>query len=199
MFGEMQPFALHDIVVVLISYLVGGFTTGYYLVKLREKVDLRERGDGTLGARNVFRVMGPMGFIIVSAVDTFKGSLVATLAHPLSSNEYTVYVASAAVVAGHIFPAHLGFKGGKGVMTATGVLLVIDPILMAALVGLLLPVLAVLRKLDISGLIIVAFSPVIAFGIGREGPILVLLVVLAALVLWAHRAVLREELFHPAS
>lgn len=199
MFGEMQPFALHDIVVVLISYLVGGFTTGYYLVKLREKVDLRERGDGTLGARNVFRVMGPMGFIIVSAVDTFKGSLVATLAHPLSSNEYTVYVASAAVVAGHIFPAHLGFKGGKGVMTATGVLLVIDPILMAALVGLMLPVLAVLRKLDISGLIIVAFSPVIAFGIGREGPILVLLVVLAALVLWAHRAVLREELFHPAS
>jgi len=82
-------------------------------------------------------------------------------------------------------------------MTATGVLIVLDPILMAAFVGLMLPVLAVLRKLDLSGLIIVAFSPVIAFGIGREGPLLVLLAVIAVLVLWSHRSVLREELFHP--
>jgi len=194
---DMPLLTIHDITIVLVSYLIGGFTAGYYLVKAREKVDLREKGDGTLGARNVYKIMGPMGFIVVAMLDMAKGSLVAWFALKLSPDTLAVYAASVAVVAGHIFPAHLGFRGGKGVMTATGVMLVLDPLLMAGLVGLVLPVLLVLRKLDLSGLIIVAFSPVVAFAVGREGPILVLLTVFAILILWAHRSILREELVHP--
>jgi len=193
----MSLLTIHDITIVVIAYFVGGFTAGYYLVKAREKVDLREKGDGTLGARNVYKIMGPMGFIIVALIDMAKGSFVTWGALSLSPDSYAAYAASAAVVAGHVFPAHLGFRGGKGVMTATGTMLVLDPLLMAGLVGLVLPVLLVLRKLDLSGLIIVAFAPVIAFAIGREGPTLVLLLIFSVLVLWAHRSTLREELIHP--
>lgn len=193
----MPLLSIHDITIVVVSYFVGGFTSGYYLVKLRENVDLREKGDGTLGARNVYKILGPTGFIIVSLLDMLKGAVVATLAHSLSPDSYAPYAASAAVVAGHVFPAHLRFKGGKGVMTATGVMLVLDPLLMAGLVGLMVPVLLVLRKMDLSGLIIVAFSPVIAFAVGREGPITLLLAVFAVLILWAHRTTLRDELVHP--
>ncbi len=188
-----------DITIVIVSYFVGGFTAGYYLVKLRERVDLRDKGDGSLGARNVYKIMGPAAFIVVALLDMLKGALVAWFAESLAPGSFMPYIASAAVVIGHIFPAHLGFKGGKGVMTATGVLLVLDPLLMAGFVGLVLPVILVLRKLDISGLIIVAFSPVIAFAIGREGPLLVLLLSFSIMILWAHRAILREELVHPTT
>ncbi len=194
----MPILIVHDLTIVLISYFVGGFTAGYYLVKAREKVDLREKGDGSLGARNAYKIMGPVGFIIVALTDASKGSLVAIVSQSISTEPYTAFAASAAVVTGHVFPAHLGFRGGKGVMTATGTMLVLDPLLLAGLVGLMLPVLAVLRKLDLSGLIIVAFSPIIAFALGRSGSIVILLGVYAVLILWAHRHTLREELSHPS-
>jgi len=193
----MPVWIVHDVTIVIISYFVGGFTTGYYLVKMREKVDLRDKGDGTLGARDVFKVMGPGGFIVVVLLDTLKGVGVAFVAQSISYEPYSAYAASAAVVAGHVFPAHLGFRGGKGVMTAIGTMLVLDPLLLAGLVGLMLPVLVVLRKIDLSGMIIVAFSPIIAFAVESGGPVVVLLVIYAVLIVWAHRTVLREELTHP--
>ena len=88
------------------SYALGCFSTGYYLVRKRTGKDIRELGSGSTGARNAGRVLGRNGFLLTMAGDLAKGGL--------------------AVVAGHVWPAQLGFRGGKGVSTSLMGLLVYD-------------------------------------------------------------------------
>lgn len=124
-FGE-EVSPLVALGVVAGGYVLGCFSTGYYLVRQRTGQDIRELGSGSTGARNAGRVLGRDGFWLTMAGDMAKGGLAVWLAWNFTGNDRMALLAWLAVVAGHVWPAQLGWRGGKGVSTSLMGLLVYD-------------------------------------------------------------------------
>ena len=183
--------------VCLGSYLLGCATTGYYLVRFVMRRDVRAEGSGSLGARNVGRLLGAWGFTIVLLCDFGKGALAVWLACRLTGGRQLALPALLAVTAGHIWPVQLKFRGGKGVSTSLGGLLVYDwrvALTFAALAGL---VVFLLRRFTLGGLVAFAFLPLLAMAWRGNLSSVFGLSVLSALVLFTHRKNLAEQLFQP--
>ena len=176
-----------DFVLILAAYTLGCFSTGYYLVRLRTGTDIRRGGSGSAGATNVGRTLGRSGFAATFAVDIAKGAVAVALAAWLGSGRWVPAVAAAAVVAGHIWPAQLGFRGGKGAATAFGAALVLDPLSALGALAVAGAVRPVARRTATAGLIGVAAAPLIAALARRSAVDVLVIAVLAALVLFAHR------------
>ncbi len=172
---------------VVVSYLLGCVNGAFYLHRLRTGGDIRMAGSGNAGARNAWRVMGRVFFIPVFLVDCGKGALAAWGALALSLGSVGLAMAVVAVVLGHIFPIQLGFRGGKGIATTLGAMLVADPLVaLAACAGAVL-FLIVLRRPALSGSLAVAVLPVIGLAMERKGAMLYLLFALCLLVILSHK------------
>lgn len=183
-----------DLLLLPAFYLLGCLTSGYYLVRLFKNTDIRHHGLGSTGARDVGRVLGPWGLVATSGLDLIKGAVTVWLANTYGSGDWIAPTGIVLMLIGHIWPVQLGFRGGRGVMPAIGAVALFDPVLMGVFSALLIPVYAVLRRLTLSGMIVVAFAPVIAFVLGRTGNILLLLCVASPIILVAHGKTLREDL-----
>jgi glycerol-3-phosphate acyltransferase PlsY len=183
--------------IALGAYVLGCFTTGYYLVRRRVGEDIRELGSGSVGARNVGRVLGRPGFAITLIGDFGKGGFAVWAARHFTEDPRLIAVSMLAVVVGHIWPAQLRFHGGKGVATSLGALVIYDfhlAILFAILfgVGLLL-----VRRVVLAGLFAFASLPWLYAWVGQDSSLehfkICSLVGLATLVWFAHRKNLLEE------
>ncbi len=182
--------------ICVFAYVLGCFTAGYYLVRLLAEEDIREIGSGSVGARNVSRVLGKPGFFLTVLFDFGKGSLAVVTARHFTTNDYLVALAMIAVVAGHIWPAQLRFHGGKGMATSLGALLVYDPQLALTFAILFLGLLAVFRRTVLPALAAMTCLPLAAMMLDRESTRIVMISVLAGLVLIGHRKNLVEEIAH---
>lgn len=109
-----------DILVIGLSYSIGCFSTGYYLVRFWTGTDIRKFGSGATGARNVSRLLGKTGFVITFLGDFLKGLITVWLASMLTKQHWVITASLLAVVIGHILPAQLSFHGGKGIATVLG-------------------------------------------------------------------------------
>lgn len=116
--------------VLFYSYALGCFCSAYYLVRNFSKKDIRTLNSGTVGARNAGRILGKKGFAITFVGDFLKTILalgVTIYFFKLDANFSLLFLASSlAVVFGHLFPAQLKFKGGKGVVVFTAIIFVIN-------------------------------------------------------------------------
>lgn len=108
------------------SYALGCFATGYYLVRARTGQDIREIESGNIGARNVGRVLGKTGFWITTVGDFAKGALAVGATKYFTSSNLLAALAVLCVVVGHIWPVTLNWRGGKGVVTSGGAMVVFD-------------------------------------------------------------------------
>lgn len=125
---------MNIIIIVLISvfaYLIGSINFSIILSKAISGKDIRESGSGNAGATNMLRTHGKKMGIITLLLDVLKGVvvilLVALLAKALDANSESIkYIAGVSVVLGHNFPLYFGFRGGKGVATSLGVVLMLD-------------------------------------------------------------------------
>ena len=189
-----MPPAFVPLGVVLLAYLLGCFSTGYYLVRLRTGQDLRSIGSGATGGRNVARVLGTPGFLITGAGDLAKAVIAVAIPIWLGLGHVTVGAAMVAVTAGHIWPVQLGFRGGKGVAPLVGSTALVAPLALA--IGVLLGALFVLvsRRLNLGGLAGVALTPVAALALGAPVPIAAGILGSVLLVVVAHRSNIRSEL-----
>ncbi|HWT74458.1 MAG TPA: glycerol-3-phosphate acyltransferase [Mobilitalea sp.] len=115
-------------IVIILSYLMGCFNTGYYYVKLRYGQDVRTVGINVTGAYNVSKVAGKLGFIITFLGDALKGGLSVLLCRWLNLSDTMTMISILLVIVGHIFPFQLKFKGGKGLSTAFGAFLAFHPL-----------------------------------------------------------------------
>ncbi|MCP4686344.1 MAG: glycerol-3-phosphate 1-O-acyltransferase PlsY, partial [bacterium] len=120
------------LILVLVAYLIGAVPFGLLVARFYGVPDIRKVGSGNTGATNVYRTSGPGAAAWVFLLDIGKGVLPVLLARQLSpgwwpQDVFLLAVAMAAVI-GHIFPVYLKFRGGKGVNTALGGLLVIMPL-----------------------------------------------------------------------
>lgn len=114
--------------VLLLCYVIGCFVTAWYVVKWRTGADLRTLHSGTTGARNAGRVLGRAVFTTVAVLDGLRGLLAMTLAAWFGLHDWWLVLAGTAVLAGHLWPVQLGFRGGKGVAVGTGVILWLLPL-----------------------------------------------------------------------
>ncbi len=114
-----------------IGYLLGSIPFGYLISKLFGVKDIRTIGSGNIGATNVWRAAGPLAGMLVLIGDVGKGIvavIIASLLSPASDTaEYFKLLSGLAAIGGHIFPIFLNFKGGKGVNTALGIMLLLLP------------------------------------------------------------------------
>ncbi len=120
---------LYTIAVGVISYLIGSINSSILISRAVMGKDIRTSGSGNAGATNMLRTMGKKYAIITLVIDILKGVvalLLAKLAVGLGAYDISAYVAGVAVVLGHNFPIFFGFRGGKGVATSLGVVLLLD-------------------------------------------------------------------------
>ena len=102
------------------AYAIGSFNAGFYLVRWIHGEDIRLQFSGSTGARNAGRRLGKAGFLAVFALDAAKGVVIILLAHSAGIAQNLLPWVAPLVVAGHIWPPQLKFKGGKGVATSIG-------------------------------------------------------------------------------
>ena len=112
----------------LVCYAIGSLPTAYLFTRYILAQDIRDIGDNNSGAANVFRNVGAKAGVAVGAIDIVKGSVVIVLAKVLVDDTGMEMMAGAAALAGHNFPVHLQFRGGRGAATAVGVLIASVPI-----------------------------------------------------------------------
>ena len=133
---------MNNILWYLFAYIIGGIPFGYLIAKYFAGINIKEHGSGNIGATNVLRVLkeiDPKRAKILAALtlflDAFKGAFVILVAKMAGVCDATLWTLAVLVVLGHCFSPFLGFKGGKGVATTAGALLVLIP--KAVLVGLI--------------------------------------------------------------
>jgi len=176
------------------AYLLGCLATGYYLVRARTGRDIRDIGSGSTGARNVGRVLGKSGFGLTVLGDFSKGALAVWSAQAWTHNQQLAALTMLAVVAGHIWPATLRFRGGKGVATSLGALLVFDYRMALAFAALFLAGFALTRKRVLTGMFAFAALPLASLWFEPDGPTVMLTAVSSAMILFAHRKNFVEEI-----
>ena len=116
-------------IVALFGYLLGSVPFGLIVARAFKGVDPRQQGSGNIGFTNVLRVAGATPAAITLVLDVGKGALPVALARARGLDPIWSLAAGALAVVGHIFPAYLRFRGGKGVATGLGAVLAIEPIL----------------------------------------------------------------------
>ncbi len=120
---------LLTVVLAVVCYLVGSINSSILISRMVSGKDIRESGSGNAGATNMLRTMGKKYAIITLVIDILKGVvaiILANLAMKLGASNASSYIAGVTVVLGHNFPIFFGFRGGKGVATSLGVVLLLD-------------------------------------------------------------------------
>jgi len=142
------------IVLVAFGYLLGSVPSGWLVMKLWRGQDVRTVGSGNIGAANVFRAGGPGAFVTTAAADGLKGAIpvLAGIGAGLVDNEAALALMGLSTVVGHTWPVFLGFRGGKGVATSGGVMLVLAPLSLLASVLAWMLVIRITRLASLSSL-----------------------------------------------
>ena len=183
--------ALPSALAVLAAFAAGSIPWGLLLAKWVAGVDVRTIGSGNVGATNVSRALGRKWFFVVFALDAGKGALPVLFFPALAGHpgaDWLRVACGLAAVLGHVFNPFLAFKGGKGVATAAGVILALDPRPAVAALGVFLLVLVLFRYVSLASICAaVALAPLmLLFGLSME--VVVFAVLAASVVVLRHRA-----------
>src|SRR5690349_13077995 len=192
-------------VVLMVAYLIGSIPFGYLIVRLSGGGDVRQTGSGGTGATNVSRRAGKAAGFLTLVLDAAKGAFAVLMAgvalsdHRTGATIWWFVAAAVAVVAGHIFPVWLGFRGGKGVATAAGAFFMVAPfaLLCAGIVFVL--VVALTRYVSLASLAAAVLIPFFLWvqkwtlqPAADIRPPLIAAVAGALLIIFAHRGNIRR-------
>jgi len=192
------------IVCCLTAFVVGGIPFGYLVGRLVLKDDIRRHGSGNIGATNVARVIGWKWGSVVLILDAIKG-LVSTLGTKLLLQSWAdadsdavlsaTIAAGVCAIVGHMYPVWLKLRGGKGVATALGVVLVLSPMASAVALGLFLAVVAATRIVAIASIVAaLGFAVTQLTMLGSDAfnlhklPLTLFSIVVPGLIVWRHRS-----------
>jgi len=199
---------LNLIFVVILSYLAGSIPTSIIVSKLARGIDIREHGSGNAGGSNVFRILGWKYGVLVILLDALKGALAVIIvarlyldSFPFKNitpfDDFTLVqiICGVAAVIGHIWTIFAGFRGGKGIATGLGVLIMIVTVDMALALGVFFLVVSLSRYISLGSIAAAVAVPLILvirenlFGIDIQGyhTILPFTILLALLVIYTHR------------
>jgi glycerol-3-phosphate acyltransferase PlsY len=179
------------------SYLIGSIAFGLLIARLARGIDIREHGSHNPGATNVLRVVGPGWGILALLLDIAKGFVAVALLprwlglDPPSGASAWPLAAAIAAVGGHLYPLFAGFRGGKGVATAVGAFLALDPVATFIGIGVFALEIVTLRYVSLGSMAMMAAIPIAMLLRGSREPrglAFAAGALIAVWVAWRHRA-----------
>ncbi len=177
------------IICAVIAYLLGSLNSAIIVSRYKFKQDIRSFGSGNAGLTNMHRVYGKDGAVWTLLGDVAK-QLVSVFIGSVMFGRMGAYLAGAFCMIGHIFPVYYRFKGGKGVLTAATMILLIDPMIFAVLIVIFALVLLITRYVSLSSIIAALVYPAairIAYGMEHAFELFFALFV-GILVIYMHRS-----------
>jgi glycerol-3-phosphate acyltransferase PlsY len=178
---------IHDLVLVAVAYLLGSIPFGVVIARAQGGVDLRRVGSGNIGATNVLRAVGKGAAALTLLADIGKGALSVALGRWLGVAAPVLASIALAAVGGHLFPVFARFRGGKGVATTLGVVLVAMPVVGSLLILIWLAVATLSRYSSLASLTASAALPILTWVLDGRPAMLALSGALLVLVAFRHR------------
>lgn len=195
-------------VVILASYLLGSIPSSIWVGKIYKGIDIREHGSGNAGATNTFRMLGWKAGAVVALIDFSKGFVAAyfvyKLAFIIGSGPVTIpnwgtyaflkIISGVSAVIGHMFPLYASFKGGKGVITAAGMLYGIEPISISLSLAIFLILLFSTRYVSLASIAASFLYPVFllilryVFGLDIDGSLIIFGATIGLSIIIKHHA-----------
>jgi glycerol-3-phosphate acyltransferase PlsY len=194
--------------IIILAYLVGSIPTSIIVSKLSHGIDIREHGSGNAGGTNVMRVLGWKKGLLVIVLDALKGAfavvVIARLHYgglpfqnvsPFDDFTLVQIIAGIAAVIGHIWTVFAGFRGGKGIATALGMLIMIITVDMLVALGIFIIVVTVSRYVSLGSILAALSIPltlifrenILHDHIQSYGTILPFVAAVSLLVVYTHR------------
>lgn len=202
------------VLAIILSYFIGAIPSSIWVGKLIRGVDIRNHGSGNAGTTNTFRILGWRIGVIVGIFDLIKGYtatfFVSRIIFEFGSTippffnwdplMIAMIITGLIAVLGHIFPVYANFKGGKGVLTAAGVLLAIEPISVLLVVVVFVSVLFPSRYVSLASITAVFSYPIILLilkywgNLTIDGSVIVFAIILAISIILKHKTNIRRLL-----
>ena len=197
---------IYYILIAIIAYAIGSINFSVIISKKIAGFDIREKGSGNAGSTNMLRAIGKRAAALTLLCDVLKGVVAVLLAILLGNilgenidKVILVQIASVLVVIGHTFPIFFKFKGGKGVATSLGVLLVINWQIGLICLVFALVLMALTKIVSLGSVGAAVLFPVLTLFIRENyivpnGSYLIFSIILAAIVLYNHRSNIKRLL-----
>lgn len=179
-------------IATFIAYLIGSLSFAVIVSRAMGIADPRSYGSHNPGATNVLRSGNKSAAAVTLALDVLKGYLpvlaVVVYGARWGLDEGTQALVGLAAFVGHLWPVFFRFRGGKGVATAAGVLLALNPWLGVATLATWLIVAFFFRYSSLASLVAAVFAPFYQLLIWNSGPMFLAIIVMSLLLVWRHRA-----------
>lgn len=185
MFNEVG--ILHFLLGFVLGHVCGSVPSGLWLVQAFHGIDIRNYGSKNIGTTNVFRTVGPKTAVLVLIADAFKGILAVGIMSYLFHNPLLDVITALGALLGHNYSLFLGFKGGKGVATALGLLIFMMPKVAVASFGIWLACVLLTRYVSLGSIMAAIFTPPLAWYLGYPSAYVIFSVVAAFFVVLRHR------------
>ncbi len=195
---------VEDIIMAIIAYCIGSVNFSVMISKKMAGFDVREKGSGNAGTTNMLRAVGKKAAAITLVCDILKGVVAIIIAIIIgnivkgSNRELLLQIAGIAVVIGHSFPVFFGFKGGKGVATSLGILLMTNWQIGLICLVFALVLMLLTRMVSLGSCVVAILFPVLTLFINENYTVLtenkngstyfIYSVILAVIVLYNHRS-----------
>ncbi len=172
---------------VILAYFLGSVSTAVISCKMLGKVDPRTVGSKNPGATNVLRYAGKKAAFFTLLGDLLKGLVPIAIGHAFNLDWGWLILVGVAAFLGHIYPIYYGFKGGKGVATALGVYIGLNPIVGVVVILTWLISALVFNVSSLSALIATLLAPLYFFWVTGSLNLFLGLVFITVLIYWRHR------------
>ena len=179
---------------ILAAYLLGSLSSAIIICKLAGLPDPRGQGSGNPGATNVLRFGGKKLAALVLLGDILKGLIPATVAILIGLAPDTVAIVGLAAFVGHLYPVFFGFRGGKGVATAVGVILALSWITGLALIATWLLISILLRISSLAAIGSAILAPAYIWYLTAQPAYVIAVGIMSLILIWRHRSNIRNLL-----
>jgi len=177
--------------VIILVFALGGVPFGEILAKAKG-IELRKIGSGNIGTTNVYRALGIRYAVLVFLLDSLKGALAVLIGRMILGDEIEAGICGLVSVLGHIFSPYLGFRGGKGVATGFGVMLVLAWVPSLLSLGIWMVLVGVFRIVSLASIISAVSLPVLVYVLKDENWLVYFTIALVLVVVISHYSNLKR-------
>lgn len=179
---------MNYLIIIVVSYVVGSIPSGLLLGKYIWHVDLRQHGSRNIGATNAWRTLGKFPGFLIFVADLCKGMFGVYLGMMLADTAIAMILGGIMAIVGHSASIFLKLKGGKGVATGLGVLVMLMPSVSAIVFVAWLIIVLISKYVSLGSIIAAALVPILALIMGKPYEFVIFGVLAAVFVIYRHKS-----------